>query len=328
MPLFSYKRIAKLAKALHFTKLPFMPFILNIEPGNICNLHCPLCPTGQGDASLSKGFISFELFKNIFSQLKEGLISVNLYSWGEPLLNRDFINIIRYIKSYNKSIRVVTSTNLNIRDDRLLTDLILSGIDEIIVSCDGANAQSYSKYRVGGDFDLVMQNLRFLAQKKKELSKNNLIVWNFLVFKHNENEIEQAREMASSLGVSFRVGLMRTSMKDEILKPHRDSIARDINWIPDNSMYSAYDKDACLPKKRIKTCRKPWGEITVNWDGKIFPCCAVYGDKYCLGDAKDSPIKEIWNNKMFISSRKEILNHKIKGCTVCGLCRDNGFMHM
>ncbi len=322
------KRKAKLLKSLRFTRLPVMPFILNMEPGNICNLKCPLCPTGSGESGMRKGFLSLDFFKRIFDQLKGSVKCVNLYSWGEPLLNKELIAIIRHIKKADKAIRVIISTNLNIRDNLLLTQLLDSGIDEIIVSCDGATKETYGKYRVGGDFELVMQNMRYLAEKKKESGGNTRIVWNFLVFKHNEHEVEKARAMAKEIGVDFRIGLMRTSMKDEILKPHRESIERDINWIPDNPQYSAYDKTNYATKKTIASCRKPWQEISINWDGLVFPCCAVYGEKYSFGDAKKDAIRDIWNNPGFIRARKEILNKKLTAETICGTCRNNGFMHM
>ena len=322
------KRKSKLFKSIRLTKLPSMPFILNIEPGNICNLQCPLCPTGLGEKGMAKGFMELDFFKHIFDQFKNSLTSVNLYSWGEPLLNKDLSGIIRYIKEANKSIRIVTSTNLNIHDDKLLAELIDSGIDEIIVSCDGASQETYEKYRVGGNFNLVMRNLGYLAKKKEELAKNTRIIWNFLVFRHNEHEIEKAEAMAKEIGVNFRIGLMRTSMKDEILKSHKESIERDRNWIPDNPEYSAYDKINYTTKKIIKTCRKPWQEISINWNGLVFPCCAVYGEKYNFGDAREDSIKDIWNNPKFISARKDILNKKCSATTICGVCRNNGFMHM
>jgi radical SAM protein with 4Fe4S-binding SPASM domain len=322
------KRKSKLLKFLRFSRLPVMPFILNVEPGNVCNLKCPLCPTGLGEPDMAKGFMELDFFKRIFVQLKNSITSVNLYSWGEPLLNKDLISIIRYIKETDETIHIVTSTNLNIIDEDLLTELIGSGIDEIIVSCDGASRDTYGKYRVGGDFDLVLRNLRLLARKKKELAKDTRIVWNFLVFRHNEREIEKAKAMAKEIGVDFRIGLMRTSMKDEILKSHKEVIERDKNWIPDNPEYSAYDKANCAAKKIIKTCRKPWQEITINWNGLVFPCCAVYGEKYNFGDARKDSIKYIWNNPRFISARKEILNNKHRATTICGMCRNNGFMHM
>jgi len=322
------KRKAKIFKFFKIARLPYLPFILGIEPGNICNLNCPLCPTGAGETTAKKGFMKFEFFKQIFGQLRKSLIVVNLYNWGEPLLNKDLFKIIKYIKDYKKNISIVTSTNLNINDRSLLVELLKSGIDEVIVSCDGASRETYEKYRVGGDFNLVTRNLKFLAEEKHRLGSNANIVWNFLVFKHNEHEIAAARSMADRLGVSFRIGLMRTSMKDEVLKPHQEGIKKDINWIPDNPEYSAYDKVKLTPKKIIKTCRKPWQEIAINWNGEVFPCCAVYGDNFNFGDASKDTIRKIWNNQKYRAARRQILSRQKDLSTICGICKSNGFMHM
>lgn len=322
------KRKAKLFKFLKSSRLPYLPFSLGVDPGNICNLNCPLCPTGLGEPGVKRSFMEFGLFKLIFDQLKDNLLEIDIFNWGEPLLNKDLISMIRYVKEENRTIRIITSTNLNIRNNNLLEDLLGSGIDEIIVSCDGVSSGTYNKYRVGGDFDLVMKNLHFLSKVNKEKGGKTLINWNFIVFKHNEHEIETARNMAKGIGVSFSTGLMRTSLKDEILKPHKEGISKDKDWIPDNPIYSAYDKSNFSVKKVLKTCRKPWQSIAINSNGLVLPCCAVYEEKYSFGDVKNDSIKNIWNNYKFILARKEILDKKHQACTICGICRDNGFMHM
>jgi len=272
--------------------------------------------------------MDLKLFKRIFDQLRDSLQVINLYSWGEPLLNAELINIIKYAKARKNPIHIVTSTNLNTDNDDLLEELIGSGIDDIIVSCDGASAETYKQYRVGGSFDLVIKNLNFLAQRNKELNKKVNIIWNFLVFKHNEHEVDTAKNMAKGIGVNLKIGLMRTSLKDEILKPHQEAIRRDRQWIPDNPEYSAYNKESCGTKKIIRTCKKPWQSIAISWNGLVFPCCAVFEEKYNFGDAKTDPLSEIWNNQKFIAARQVVLNKKNPASTVCGICRNNGFMHM
>jgi radical SAM protein with 4Fe4S-binding SPASM domain len=324
----SKKRKAKLLKLFRVTRLPVLPFSLEIEPGNICNLRCPLCPTGAGEPGASKGFMNFKFFKHIFDQLKDCLETINLYNWGEPILNPDLIGIIKYAKDKNSAVRIVTSTNLNVQDDALLDRLISSGIDDIIVSCDGASRDTYEKYRVGGDFELVMKNMKFLVRRNRELSKKVNIIWNFLVFKHNEHEVEIVKSKAKEIGVTLNIGLMRTSLKDEILKPHQEAIEKDKAWIPDNPEYSAYNREKCASKKVIRTCRKPWQSIAVNWNGLVFPCCAVFEEKYNFGDAKKDSIKDIWNNPRFVSARRQILDKGCPASTICGICRNNGFMHM
>ena len=277
---------------------------------------------------MKKGFMGLSLYKEIINQLKNNITSINMYSWGEPLLNPDFVSMVEYSKQVNNHIRITTSTNLNISDDKLLAALINSGIDEIIVSCDGASEESYSKYRVNGDYNLVIRNMKFIVSLLGQSNKKTDIIWNFLVFKHNEQEIDAAKEIAESIGVSLRISKMRTFMKDEITVPHAESIKKYKNWIPDKSEYSAYDKENEKTKAIIKTCRKPWQEISINWDGKVFPCCAVYGDEYSFADAAKNDIKQIWNNEVYIQARKEIKDKRIKAVTICGICRNNCFMHM
>lgn len=326
--LLTKKRKAKFFKAIGKTWVSYLPFILGMETGNICNLKCPLCPTGADDKAMQKGFLSLGLFKKIIDEAGPNLSGLNLYSWGEPLLNKNLIAMVSYAKKINPKLRITISTNFNIKDKSVLSELIASGIDEIIVSCDGASRDTYLKYRVGGDFDLVIENMKFLIKEKNRLAKDCRIVWNFLVFKHNETELEQARQMAKEIGADFRIGLMRTTMKDEILKEHSQSIEKDLSWIPDNPAYSAYDKGKLATKKILKSCRKPWQEMSINWDGKVFPCCAVYGDSFALADVKNSSIRQAWNSKNYQQARKEILGKKTDKISICGICKSHGFMHM
>ncbi len=113
------KRKAKLYKFFRSTQLPYLPFSLGIDPGNICNLKCPLCPTGLGEAGAKRSFMEFEFFKLVFDQLKNSLSEINMFNWGEPLLNKDLTKMIRYAKGRSESIRIITSTNLNIKNNNL-----------------------------------------------------------------------------------------------------------------------------------------------------------------------------------------------------------------
>ena len=83
------------------SRLLYFPNKLTIDIGNVCNLRCPLCPTGRADKSASKGFMKFEEFKRIIDELGDYLTNLELYNWGEPLLNRDLIKMIHYAKARN-----------------------------------------------------------------------------------------------------------------------------------------------------------------------------------------------------------------------------------
>ena len=155
------------------------------------------------------------------------LIHLDFCNWGEPFLNPELSKLIKYAKGYNVDTKV--DSNLNILDEKCAEDIILSGLDKIIVSIDGASAETYSKYRVGGDFNTAINNLKLLIRKKKELARTNpYICWQFLVFRHNEHEIEQVKKLGQDLGVD-NVSITRAFIGNK-------------DWLPLNEEFSHYRK--------------------------------------------------------------------------------------
>ncbi len=303
----------------------YVPNKINIDIGNVCNLKCPLCPTGRGDRGASRGLMRFEDFRKIIDQIGRYITNLELYNWGEPLLNKDLIPMINYAKGRN--IPVCISTNLNILTRKMAEDIVATNIDKIFISCDGASSETYSKYRVGGDFDRVISNI-YLLQEAKEKLKNSYtrLVLLFHVFRFNEHEIEQVKNLTEKLGIELRINKMRTDMGKEIFETDRDSIERDKEWIPDNERYRAFD---LTQKKKVKQmkCRNLWHTAVINWDGSVLPCCAVYGEKYSFGNVFDEPFQTIWNNETYRIARKEIREKIENSHTICHICRENGFLH-
>jgi MoaA/NifB/PqqE/SkfB family radical SAM enzyme len=138
------------------------PIKIYVDPASVCNLKCPLCPTGNGDKSRSKGFMKFEAFKKIIDEVKDYVIQVDLYNWGEPLLNKEIFKMVEY--AHKLGIRTRISTNLTILSESAVENMINSGLDELIASIDGASEETYQKYRVGGSFEKVIENLKLILR--------------------------------------------------------------------------------------------------------------------------------------------------------------------
>ncbi|KHO52558.1 MAG: radical SAM protein [archaeon GW2011_AR17] len=142
------------------------PLSLFIEPTNICNLKCPLCPTGNNSTPKGKGYMKFEDYTKIIDELGPTAFSVTLWNYGEPSLNKDFIRMIRYAKE--AGLKVITSTNGFIfRNKEQVQELLESGLDELILAVDGASKESYDKYRINGHFEELIQGIKDLAVAKK-----------------------------------------------------------------------------------------------------------------------------------------------------------------
>ena len=123
-------------KSLHLYSYPPKIFI---DTFNKCNLRCELCPTGKNAEGREKGSMDFSVFKKIMDEIGDYLWILNLYNWGEPLLNKELFRMVRYAKQ--KKIDVVISTNLNIFNDDICSEMINSGLDQLIVSLDGTSQE-------------------------------------------------------------------------------------------------------------------------------------------------------------------------------------------
>lgn len=301
------------------------PFWLTIDPSSICSLKCPFCPTGQNRNSREKTIMAFDNFKKIIDELGPYLVHIDFCNWGEPFFNKDIFRMIEYAKQYQIDTKV--DTNLTLLDEGSAENLILSGLDKLIVSIDGLTEQTYSQYRIGGNFNQVISNLRLLLKKRNELKRDNpYISWQFLVFRHNEHEIEGVKEKAKELGVDH-VGITKAFIGNK-------------EWIPQNRIYSNYDLDKLNGSgEKIKLtsdffnhpetlfCDWLWEGITVNANGSVSPCCSVEDEKDDFGNIFSTSFKEIWNNQAYKSARRYIKERKmdsVENHNICFNCKHSG----
>jgi radical SAM protein with 4Fe4S-binding SPASM domain len=273
------------------------PFHLVLEPGNFCNLKCPLCPTPVREKAIPKGMLTFENAKKIIDQFP-ALLHLNLSLWGEPLLNREVFKIIGY--AHSKNIEVLMQSNLNILDKEMAQSLIDSGLDILQISLDGASQEGYEKYRVGGDFNRVIENIKLIRDLQKAQSNfNTKITWKMVVHKYNEHEKEKAKELAENLGVDFMIV--------EIYTPPQ----LQGEWKPVNELDNNFKTHTDIVNK----CYSLWQVATVNFNGDVFPCCSEFSTRDVIGNVLNEPFKSIWNNGKFRELRKAN-----KGNTNCNAC--------
>jgi len=297
----------KLAYHLGFSKISSMPKMLNIDPTNHCDLKCPLCPTGLRDKTVERGSMKLEQFKPVVDHLAKWLQSVNLYSWGEPLINKSLTDMIRHTAKTHK-IRTITSVHLNNLSDEQVEGLVTSGLDKLVVSIDGATDEVYEKYRVGGNIGKVFTNMRKLVEAKKHHGSDIRIIWNYIVMKHNEKDMDLAKKLSREIGVDITFSIMRTNLKDDILEKTEDNMEKK------------------TLKNPITFCKRPWSETFVNWNGDVFPCgCVVTESKYSMGNVFEQDFQDVWNGEKYVAARKELLDQPNDLETVCHICKQNGY---
>ena len=276
------------------------PIAAFIEPITSCNLRCPACPTGLRSELRPATAIDEALFKRAIDEIGDYLFQLSMYNWGEPLLHKRTPEMIAYAK--RKDIRILLSTNLSIKlTDDYIDRLVVSGVDRLLISIDGVTQESYSKYRRQGDLALVRENMLRIQRAKQRLERTSpTVVWQFLVFRHNEAEIEQARAVYKDWGADeFSV-----SGAEMPMAPH------DAGFAPSTEpQYNIYHPDHVVQKETgrqmasDRACAWLYGVFVLNPNGKVSPCCAAASEKLDFGEYDRGGFFAVWNNETFRRAR-------------------------
>ena len=292
------------------TVLKSKPYIMVIEPTNICNLQCPLCSTGVGGQSRDKGSLNFENFKKLIDEAGDYLLKLALQNWGEPTLVKDLPKMIRY--AADKGIFVTISSNFSIDyKDEYLEEFIKSGLGLLKIDIDGTTEEIYQKYRISGKLKTVIENTKRVVEiKKKHNLKYPIIQSKMLVMKHNEHQIEDFKKLSKTLDVDeIELGNIQLDPK----------AGKD--WLPTNKkfIYETYLQDT-----EIQPCHWPWSGFVVNWDGGVTPCCIVDDSGADFGNIFKEGLMGVWNNEYYISARSEFSDKKeISKFTICNVCKND-----
>ena len=207
--------------------------------------------------------------------------------------------------------------------------LVLSGLDSIKVSLDGVTQDTYSKYRRGGDFNKVVNNIKLLLKIRSEANKENpFIEVQFIVMKHNEHEIEKIKQLCLDLRVdSLVIEKLRPDLCQEYIYPDDYCIDKSKDWLPKDPSYSFFDYNTKTRKNMPKVCRWLWMSAVISWDGSIAPCCGFYDECYDFGNFFKESFWAVWNGPKYIAARKLIGKRKVSyGELACTRCFKHGIV--
>ncbi len=277
------------------------PVSASIEPANYCNLSCPHCPTGRKLIEKTDKRLSISDFKEYLDKLLPELMYLNLYFQGEPFLNKDLPEMIRYAS--DNGVFTCVSTNALALTEEMVRRLSESGIGRLIICLDGANEKSYSTYRVGGDFNRVVQAIKFSVKYKLPLEVQCLLL------STTEKEIDEIKSLCKELGVN-RLVFKKAQFYDDFL-------------VPENPKYLRYKRDKAgklLPKAKLKNkCWRLFSTIVIDVDGNVPACCFDKSAKYSFGNLKTSNLREVWQGDKAVRFRKTILKNR-KSIDICNNC--------
>ena len=290
------------------------PFAISIEPTTACNLGCPECPSGLKKFERATGNLKRDLNKKIIDEVYRKTMYINFYFQGEPFIHPEFLDMVAYAKT--KKIYTSTSTNAHFLDPATAKKTVESGLDRLIISIDGTTQDTYEKYRIHGKLEKVIEGTKNILKSKKELNSSTPhVIFQFLVVKPNEHQIDDVLQLAKELGVD--------EVRFKTAQVYEYKNGNEL--IPDNEKYSRYKKmkngEYRIKNKMEDKCWRMWSSCVITWDGKIVPCCFDKDAKHQLGNLKTDSFVSIWESKPYHQFRQSILTSR-KEIDICQNCSE------
>jgi len=212
-----------------------LPMTISIEPTTACNLRCPECPSGLRAFSRPTGNLKKDFFRKTIDELHKQLIYLIFYFQGEPYINPGFLDMVKYAK--DKGIYTITSTNGHFLNDANAKKTIESGLDRMIISVDGTTQETYENYRKEGNLESVLQGARNIVKWKKKMNSSTPhTIFQFLVVKPNEHQIDEIYKLAEEIGID--------EVKLKTAQVYEYEKGNDL--IPTIEKYSRYKKNTLL----------------------------------------------------------------------------------
>ena len=277
------------------------PSAIRVEACSLCQLHCPLCPASRGetDAVIGRGRLRFADFERLIRRNPQ-ILAVELANFGEVFLNPDLPRILAFAHERGVATSIDEGANLNDASTEALEALVKYQVAQVRCAVDGVTRSSYRQYRAGGDLAKVLANIQEINRfKERYRSSRPRLVLQFVVFAHNEEEIERAALMARVLRMELQLKL--NFFPDSLPVKNRERVKKHLGYA---------DRNEYLEKARRHysrhQCHEMWIWPQVNWDGRILGCSRNIWGAY-PGNAFSADLVEGLNSSAMESARAVLM---------------------
>jgi radical SAM protein with 4Fe4S-binding SPASM domain len=264
-----------------------LPDIVQIESTNLCNAKCVFCP--RDEMHRRQGVMDMDLYKKVVDECAAlGITHVRVHNYGEPFLDRQLVEKVRYAKQRGIA-EVGMISNGSLITEELARGMIEAGLDAINISVDAAGKETFERTRVHLEYDAVINNIRTLARLRTDMGRRRpRLILSFVRQNNSQDEQNFIREWS------------QVADKIHITDLH--------NWAGTLNSRS----DVQFP------CYRMWLTFTVLWDGRVSLCCADFDGRHILGDLRTSTIAQIWNSRAYRAVRRQHLDSG--GPEICRSC--------
>ena len=312
---------------------------LYIEATTACNLDCHTCI--RHSWTDPNAHMSRETFQRILDGLDAfpKLERVVFTSFGEPLVHPRLLEMIAALRE--RGLGVTLGTNGLLLTEKVLRELIRLGVDQLVVSIDGVNPETYADIR-GVQQRMIIENIDLLNRLKQELKVNHPVLGiEFVALRSNVTEVEQLPELASRLNaartVVSHVLPYTAEMNEQKLYGYEPKPPLRTSGWPVRS-------DAWVRWGIMELPRMHWGgeprcrfvndyAIVIDWDGEVSPCYALSHsyryfaldgiekqvERHTFGNIHHQSLSDIWTSEDYVRFRSEVRAFHFPSCPDCEL---------
>ena len=262
------------------------PIEISLGLTSYCNLLCKMCYRNYLPDN-GKQYMPLGIVDEIVRQCKElDIASFWLGSFTEGLLHPDILYIIRKCGEVH-ALDYWFTTNGTLLTEDIARAMIESGVTKLHVSLDAATPETYKKIR-GGNLEIVEKNVRRFLQIRNEMS-SELPMLRVTMVEQDENRGEIDAFVNKWTGVADIV---------------------DVQKLTDYSILQNDELDRESYKHTFFDCYYPFYQLSVTYDGRIWPCpCPVFNSGHPVY-LKDMTLKEYWNSKEILDIVHAIKNNE------------------
>lgn len=306
------RRLANLAVAsteyaLRREHLRCWPTVLKIDISPACNLRCVSCLHADAafapdDSSMndiqfqSSQKMSTQQFQQLITEVKDHTSAVSLYYYGDPYAHPNVDAMCRITSEAGLNSHISTNFSFAFSDARIRS-IVKSGLTHLTVCVDGLSQDVYTKTRVGGNIERVLNNLERLCAYRNEAGQRwPQVEVQYVRFRHNQHEYERAKDFFESLGV------------DQVA-----TFAGSLHSISESSV-QAYTTGEPFEQTVLARCKWPWVYMLIKYDGEVIPCCNHRGiDQYradssvdprTIGNVFKDGVRAVWNSDFYRQNRR------------------------
>ncbi len=300
-------------------KTPAYPLLIQIQTQSLCNGRCTFCPYPVVSQRLPQGTMTGELFKKIIDELLLIKYGGNLLFelHNEPLLDERVFELIRYVKTSLKKVKVHLVSNGHLIHKFILQDISGSGVDKLIISLNALSPEMYRKLNCGIDYDKVIKNIHLLLAEESVKRK---ITISFVQTREAAEEIPQAVEYWKNLGVKTRI--IKLENRAGTLANYDLMTLRSLS-----GGFSAAERAGKYLIARIlgiTGCIDPFFHMNILFNGDVILCCDDWNRSTVIGNVGDKPVKYVWNSTFMNRIRRLILRKKYHQISACRQCSKAG----